>query len=257
MELTVDTTGSKLTAERGHSLKPGFARFPQVLGSTLPIAFDDGATAQENTISAAALAFALQRDSAGLLDVRLTDAAGLLDSSDSGLLVGATAETAEKVAAPLRLAGFRTVAARDIEFGVSTTAPYGVLEGFEQNGRNLLLLGGWAPDNATGATTAGTLQGNLAAHVQQQPGGWSALSRNLLVTQTTGDPVLLESNAITPQAEVTDGFRPLALWIVAAAAVLLLAFTARVLLRRRHQRRAGAYAAAREQAAAADTASGQ
>ncbi|ACL40895.1 hypothetical protein Achl_2933 [Pseudarthrobacter chlorophenolicus A6] len=257
MELTVDTTGSKLSAERGHSLKPGFARFPQVLGSTLPIAFDAGATAQENTISAAALAFALQRDSAGLLDVRLTDTAGLRDSSDSGLLVGATPETAEKVAAPLRLAGFRTVAARDIEFGVGTTAPYGVLEGFEQNGRNLLLLGGWAPDNATGATTAGTLQGSLAAHVLQLPGGWSALSRNLLVTQTTGYPVLLESNAITPQAEVTDGFRPLALWIVAAAAVLLLAFTARVLLRRRHQRHAGAYAAAREQAAAADTASGQ
>lgn len=257
MELTVDTTGSRLTAERGHSIKPGFARFPQVLGSTLPIAFDGGATAQDNTINAATLAFSLQRDSDALLDVRLTDTASLLDSSDSGLLVGATAATAEKAGAPLRLAGFRTVAARDIEFGVGTSAPYGVLEGFEQNGRNLLLLGGWAPDETTGGATSGKLQGSLASHIQQQPGGWSALSRNLLVTQSTGDPVLLESNAITPQAEVTDAYRPLALWIAAAAAALGLALTARILLRRRHRRQAGAYAEAREQAAAAETSSGQ
>lgn len=260
MELTVDTTGSKLTAQRGHSIKPGFARFPQVLGTTLPIAFDAGATAQENTINAATLAFSLQRDNDALLDVRLTTPAALLDSSDSGLLVGATPATAEQAGAPLRLAGFRTVSSKDIEYGVGTTAPYGALEAYEHNGRNLLLLGGWAPDT-TGAKssatpTPGTLQASLASYIQQQPGGWSSLSRNLLVTQTTGNPVLLETNAITPQAEVTDGFRPLALWLAAAAAALILAAGTRVLLRRKHRRTARAHADALEQAAA-DTAHGQ
>lgn len=59
--------------------------------------------------------------------------------------------------------------------------------------------------------------------MEQQPGGWSSLSRNLLITQTPGAQVLLESNAITPQSQVTDGFRPLALWLAAAAASLILA----------------------------------
>lgn len=249
MELTVDTTGSKLTGERGHSIKPGFARFPQALGGILPVAFDGGASPQENTVNAAGLAAALQRDSATLLDIRLTDTAGLLGSSDSGLLVGATAETTEKAAAPLRLAEFRTVAARDIEFGVGTSAPYGVLEAFEHNGRNLLLLGGWAPGAQSGTPT-GTLQAGLASFVQQQDGGWSALSRNLLVTQTTGAPVLLETNAVTPQAEVTDGYRPLALWMAAAAAILALTFLGRILLRRRHRQQASTFADAKAAEAA-------
>ncbi|VXB79048.1 hypothetical protein ARTHRO9AX_190136 [Arthrobacter sp. 9AX] len=259
MELTVDTTGSTLTGERGHSVTAGFARFPQVLGASLPVAFDDGAAAQENTLNAAALVAALQHDAADLLDVHLTDADSLLASSDAGLLVGATPATAEKVSAPLRLAGFRTVAARDIEYGVGTTAPYAVLEAFEHNGRNLLLLGGWAPDApaeaqsaASGSSDPVALQSRLASFVQQQEGGWSELSRNLLVTQTSGNPVLLESGAITPQAEVTDGYRPLALWLAAAAAALLLAVGARIWLRRRHRRKARAFADAKEQARASD-----
>jgi len=69
--------------------------------------------------------------------------------------------------------------------------------------------------------------------------------------------VLRETNAITPQADVTAGFRPLALWLAAAAAAaLILAAGTGVLLRRRHRRAARAYADAREQAAA-DTAHGQ
>lgn len=72
MGLTVDTSGSKVTARRGHSIKPGFPRFPQVLGTTLRIGFDAGATSQQNTINAATLAFSLQRDNDSLLDVRLT-----------------------------------------------------------------------------------------------------------------------------------------------------------------------------------------
>lgn len=259
MELTVDTTGSKLTGERGHSVSPGFSRFPQVLGTSLPVAFDAGASAQENTLNAAALVAALQHDAAALLDVRLTDTPALLDSSASGLLVGATAGTVDKASAPLRLAAFRTVAAKDIEYGVGTSAPYAVLEAFEHNGRSLLLLGGWTPATspepssaAARTSEAGTLQARLASFVQQQKGGWNSLSRNLLVTQTTGDPVLLESGAVTPQPEVTDGYRPLALWIAASAAALLLAFGARSWLRRRHRHRAQAYADATEQARAAD-----
>jgi hypothetical protein len=247
MELTLDTTESSLTGVRGHSLAPGFARFPQVLGQSLPVAFDGGATAQANTLNAAALVVALQHDAAELLQVRLVDTRALLESSDSGLVVGATPAMADRLSAPLRLAGFRTVGAEAVEYGVGTSAAYGVLEAFEHGGRNLLMLGGWSPDG--GPDTAGALQGSLAGYVHGRPGGWAALSRNLLVTQSSGDPVLLESNGVVPQAAVTDDYRPLAWWVAAALGVLALAWAARWWRIRRRRQAAAAYAAAKERAA--------
>lgn len=245
MELTLDTTDSSLTGVRGHSLAPGFARFPQALGQSLPVAFDGGATAEANTLNAAALVVALQHDAADLLSVRVVDTKALMDSSDSGLLVGATPETADKLSAPLRLAEFRTVSAGALQYGVGTTAAYGVLEAFEQGGRNLLMLGGWG----TGADPRSMLQGSLADYVHSHAGGWAALSRNLLVTQSSGEPVLLESNGVIPQAAVTDDYRPYAWWVAVALLVVALAWVARRWRIRRRRLAASAYADAKERAA--------
>ncbi|MGO4432019.1 cellulose biosynthesis cyclic di-GMP-binding regulatory protein BcsB [Paenarthrobacter sp. RAF9] len=238
MEVTVDTAGSTVTAVRGDSTKAGFARFPQVLGQSVPVAFGDG-NAQANTLNAATLIAALQRDSASLLDSRVVGIDSLAGSSESGLVVGATAEAANKLSAPLRLAEFRTISPDDVEYGVGVSAPYGVLEAFEQGGRNLLLLGAWAPEGD--AAAAATLQGSLAAHVGGVEGGWGSLSRNLLVTQPSGTPVLLESNVVVPQKAVTDDYRPYAWWIGGAVLVLGLAFALRTLLARRRAKEAQAY----------------
>jgi hypothetical protein len=238
MEVTVDTAGSTVTAVRGDSTKAGFARFPQVLGQSVPVAFGDG-NAQANTLNAATLIAALQRDSASQLDTRVVGIDSLAGSSESGLVVGATAEAANKLSAPLRLAEFRTISPDDVEYGVGVSAPYGVLEAFEQGGRNLLLLGAWAPEGD--AAAAATLQGSLAAHVGGVEGGWGSLSRNLLVTQPSGTPVLLESNVVVPQKAVTDDYRPYAWWIGGAVLVLGLAFALRTLLARRRAKEAQAY----------------
>ncbi len=238
MEVTLDTAGSTVTAVRGESTKAGFARFPQVLGQSVPVAFGDG-SAQADTVNAATLVAALQRDSATLLDTRVVGIDSLADSSESGLVVGATAEMANKLSAPLRLAEFRTISPDDVEYGVGVSAPYGVLEAFEQGGRNLLLLGAWAPEGDVAA--AATLQGSLAAHVGGVEGGWGSLSRNLLVTQPSGTPVLLESNVVVPQKAVTDDYRPYAWWIGGAVLVLGLAFALRTVLMRKRAREAQAY----------------
>jgi hypothetical protein len=233
MEVTLDTAGSTLTAVRGGSTKAGFARFPQAFGQSVPVAFADG-NAQANTVNAASLIASLQRDSATLLDTRVVGVDTLAGSSESGLVVGATAEVANKLSAPLRLAEFRTISPSDVEYGVGTTAPFGVLEAFEQGGRDLLLLGAWAPEGDSAA--ASTLQASLASHVSGVEGGWASLSRNLLVTQPSGTPVLLESNVLVPQKAVTDDYRPYAWWIGGAVLVLGLAFALRtVLMRRRDQ----------------------
>ena len=249
MELTLDTTESFLTGVRGQSVAPGFARFPQVLGESLPVAFDSGASAQANTLNAAALVVSLQHDAAELLQVRLADTNALMESSDSGLVVGATPATADRLSAPLRLAEFRTVGAGTLQYGVGTTAAYGVLEAFEHGGRNVLMLGGWGPGADAGRDAAGALQGSLAGYVLSHPGGWAALSRNLLVTQSSGEPVLLESNGVIPQSAVTDDYRPYGWWVAAAVAVLALAWTARRWRNRRRRLAAAAYADAKERAA--------
>ncbi|SDX14250.1 cellulose synthase subunit [Arthrobacter sp. cf158] len=245
MEVTLDTAGSILAAVRGGSTKAGFARFPQAFGQSVPVAFGDG-NAQANTVNAASLVASLQRDSATLLDTRVVGLDALAGSSESGLVVGATAEVANKLSAPLRLAEFRTISPSGVEYGVGTTAPFGVLEAFEQGGRDLLLLGAWAPEGD--AAAASVLQSSLATHVGGVEGGWASLSRNLLVTQPSGTPVLLESNVLVPQKAVTDDYRPYAWWIGGAVLVLGLAFALRTVLMRRHAKEAQAYVDAEEKA---------
>lgn len=244
MEVTVDTAGSTLTAARGGSMKAGFARFPQALGQSVPVAFGDG-NAQANTVNAATLVASLQRQSATLLDTRVVGLDTLAGSSESGLVVGATGDVADKLSAPLRLAEFRTISPKDVEYGVGTSAPFGVLEAFEQGGRDLLLLGAWAPD---GDASAPALQASLTSHISGVDGGWASLSRNLLVTQPSGTPVLLESNVVVPQKAVTDDYRPYAWWIGGAVLVLGLAFAARTILMRRRAKEAQAYVDAEQKA---------
>ncbi|MDR6986542.1 hypothetical protein J2Y66_001012 [Paenarthrobacter nitroguajacolicus] len=238
MEVTLDTAGSTITAVRGGSTKAGFARFPQAFGQSVPVAFGDG-NAQSNTVNAATLLASLQRDSATLLDTRVVVLDTLAGSSESGLVVGATADVANKLSAPLRLAEFRTISPDDVEYGVGASAPYGVLEAFEQGGRDLLLLGAWAPEGD--AAAGSVLQASLSSHVSGVEGGWASLSRNLLVTQPSGTPVLLESNVVVPQKAVTDDYRPYAWWIGGAVLVLGLAFAARTVLMRRRAKDAQAY----------------
>lgn len=250
MEMTLDTTESTVSGVRGHSVAPGFERFPQVLGHRLPVAYDGGASTQANTINAAMLVATLQRQASELLDVLKVEAGALLGSSDSGLLVGATADTANRLSAPLRLSGFRTVNAGNLQYGVEASAPFGVLEAFEHNGRNILMLGAWVPDGDPNSSHA--LQRSLAAYVHQQDGGWAALSRNLLLTQSAGKPVMLDSTAVVPQQEVADSYRPYALWLGVVVAILGLALFLRNWLMRRHRKQAHTFAEATERAAAAD-----
>lgn len=250
MDLTLDTTSSTVTAVRGNSLEPGFARFPQVLGQNLAVAFDAGNTAQANTVNAAKLAAALQAGAAQQLNVSVTDLSTFIGSSASGLVVGATSKTAEELSSPLRLGEFRTVDSGAVEFGVGTSTGFGVLQAFEQDHRNVLMLGAWTPESD--AKSAATLQNSLSDYIQSQPGGWSTLSRNLLVTQPSGKPALLESNSVIPQAQATNDYRAIAWWVAAAVVVLIGALMARtVLLRRR--RLAAAYVDAEQASDAAQT----
>ena len=145
--LSVDIDGgtSSITADPGTGRLTGFARFPQVLGGTLPIAIrGSGPDRDRGLQQAAALVSSLQQANRGALTPRLISPQALLSGGQSGLLIGATGDDSDRVGAPLRLYGMRLLYTRTERLAVGTDAPYGALVAASSGGRDLLLLGGWA-----------------------------------------------------------------------------------------------------------------
>lgn len=247
MEVSVDTAESHISATRGDSAAPGFERFPQALGGSIDVAMDSGSTPSANLGNAAVIVAALAQKSAGQLSVTVRSMQDFTTSGHSGLVVGATPETAQTLSAPLRLAEFRTINSTDVDFGVGTTAPYAALEAFSQGHREVLLLGSWAPQGSS--PDAAGLQTALTAYIAEQKDGWSALSRNLLVSQPSGTPKLLQSNALVPQPEVANDFRGYVWWAVGVVAILLLAGALRLWWARRQRAQIRSYVDAQEKAA--------
>lgn len=241
IELFVDNGASSVTATRGQSLEAGFQRFPQALGSALPVAFGEGLDASSAVYAAGQIVASLQRNSTVPLGVTVESVADFVSSNASGLVIGATSDDSNTLKAPLRLDAFKAIDSTSVAFGVGTTDPYAALEGFETNDRNILMLGGWAPDgSATDAT--GSLQRRAADSALTGAGGWFGLSGDVLVAGAgAGDPVALSSNAIVPQTEVTRDYNSYALWAVAVLVVLIVAGVIGEIARRRRRRKLAKY----------------
>ncbi|RFA07948.1 hypothetical protein B7R54_01005 [Subtercola boreus] len=235
IELFVDNAGSSVAATRGQSLDTGFQRFPQVLGTTLPVAFGTGMTDASSVAAAGDVVASLQRNSRVQLDLTVLPAGEFVSSDRSGLIVGATSDDSDALKAPLRLDAFRSIDSKAVVFGVGATLPYAALEAFETEGRNVLLLGGWAPDGSDPAATD-QLQRQAANYSLSNAGAWFGLNGDVVVAQPGGDvPVQLSSNAIVPQAAVTSDYNGYALWTVVVAAILILAAVVGELTRRRRR----------------------
>lgn len=235
VEVDLDGAASRVTAHRGQDAAPGFQRFPQVLGGHLPVALGGGQDEAASLTQAGHIVSALQKLSDAPLDVSVVTADALISgrsASASGLVVGASAEQAARLRAPLRIAGFRTVSATK-PFGVSVDQPYATLQAFHSGSRDVLLTAGFTPARGDGATTAG-LMGQLASSVDAQ-NGWSILSRDLLVAIPDNAPAELSSGTVVPQAQVTTerGRLPWWLWAGIAAAVAVIAVRVVFVQRRR------------------------
>lgn len=246
MELFLDGAQSVITAGRGQTLAPGFARFPQALADSLPIAFAPGSSFQDAAIQAAYIVGSLQNANAKQLNVSLVSLDVFKQQSVAGLVTGADEVTSNALEAPLRLTEFRAVNSSTLNFGVGVTLPYAALQSFEQNGRNLLMLGSWSPSGDQNALAQATAL-DLSVYAYGVLGGWSALSGNILLGQPNAEPVALTTNAIALQPTVSNEYRPIAWWVLGAFLVLMTIGLLRMYSARRSRRKLKAYVDAQEQ----------
>lgn len=231
VEVHVDLGASRVEATRGNGRLTGFARFPQVLGSRLPVAIrSDDAGAAAGLIRAGAIVVALQRAAAQPIEVTMVDADDFVAGDDSGLLVGATADDAAHLDAPLRLDEARVMTYADAEIQAISGAPFAALEAFRHDGRDLLMLGGWS---AAGNTEE--LADRLTALVERD--GWGSLSADVLAAAGDSRPFVLDSNSVIPQKQRVDDRRGFAVWLGVGLGVLIVLLVANAYFARRRRAR--------------------
>ena len=235
IEVDLDTEGSTLTATAGRADTRGFQLLPQVLQSSLPVAIRaDGAQRFEAAQDAARIVAALQHTAAFPLDVQLVPADAFLAGDRSGLLVGATTADATSLEAPLKLSSIRLLDQQDSSFEVTSQEPYAVLESFEVDDRQVLMLGGWAPGNAAAPRT---LTGKVVDFLESA--GWSTLEGDLLITDASATPFTVDSRTLAQEETTTKEKeeRSYAKWFVAAVALLLLLLAFQVIISIRRDRK--------------------
>lgn len=239
VEVDFDGKASSVTATPGQPFAPGFVRFPQSLANVMTVALGAGAAAagDEALTNAGALIAALQRLNTAQLDVKLMSVPAFMSSSAPGLIVDATPDQVASLDAPLKMARFRTIDAQDVHFGAGVDSPYAALQAFSQHSRDVLLLSSWSP-RAQDSLDA-RLEDHLVDWISGDPNGWYGLYGDLAVAQSlSAKPVLLESNAVSPQPQTVHHFSSKARLALIVGGVLLLAMAAQMLARRRMRRRA-------------------
>ena len=229
-ELDINGTASTITGHPGQSLAVGFERFPQTMGTRLPITFGTTAVTPAMLTEAAQLVSALQRASVPQLTLALVDFASFTKASYPGVVVGATSADADALAAPLRFAPWRTVDNSGISFSVTVAGPFAALEAFNTGGRDLLMLG-----SSDETSTSAALEMRLSASADADPYGFFVLNGDLLVAQSGQPNLALSTASLVPQSHVTADFS-IPLWIYIAGGVLLLIVIFRLIALRQRKR---------------------
>ncbi|CAN5461572.1 hypothetical protein BH11ACT8_BH11ACT8_03600 [soil metagenome] len=232
--LDVDTAGSTVVAVRGDGDSSGFELFPQVLGHRLPVAVRDTSSSApdgDEVRRAAALVTALQRSATTLLTVDLLPPEALLDSTESGLLVGATDADTAGLHAPLRLERVRLIDFEEATFQLGDDAQYAALQVVPEGDRELLVLGAWTPDQPGLESTLGDV---LVDRVVDS--GWRSLENDLLIVTPTHEPFDLSTRNLLPQTSRIEESRSAATWVLGGVGLLVMVILAQLVVSARRRR---------------------
>lgn len=232
----LDPYASTITATAGQSLPPGFARFPQVLGHELPVAFAKGPNPTDLN-NAVAVVAAVARFDTVTPTVTVPAATDFINSDQSGFIVNAGPEESTALKAPLPYDPTRAPVSDPPQFTVTIDAPFAALEAFQNGARDVIMLGSYP---AADAAAAQVLQDELAAFVAPAPGGWGDATGNVVFNGgADSGPVALNlgqvTNETTPAAADSGGV-PGWLWAVGLLLLLLLMLAGVIAaLARRHR----------------------
>ena len=244
IEVFIDGEASTVTATPGQSLGAGFIRFPQMLGNVLPVAISSAAMLPDSLADAGLIVCALQRASSYQFSVSLLPTDEFLDSSATGLIVGASSEEIDQLQAPLRMGEFRQITSSGGQFVAGVESPYAALQAFSSGGREVLSLSSWGPYQP-GSVVGRVLQSSIADYVADAESGWYGLFDDILIAQTPdAEPVFLDSRSIALQPQRAADFDPTLYWVAGGIATLLLLFLAGFAARAHVRRRARRFVAA-------------
>ena len=219
--LYIDSVATQVTGQRGEALSSGFTRFPQALAGQLPVAFSTQLDPSTEATSAGDIVSSLQLVNPRRFTVSVQTPDDFISNCSTGLFVGATADDATNLQAPVRLTNFRSVQGTSLDFGVGVDQPVAILEGFERSNCNVLMLGSWGPDGQAAQEAALALQ--VSNYTVANQFGWLALFGSLLVSlPKSAEPVQLGTGEIVPQAVVTEEYRPYGLWFAIGLGILVL-----------------------------------
>lgn len=227
VELDLDGTLSTLTADLAEPTGASFQQLPPALGGRVQVALrptgDDRAAAAAN---AGVLVADLQRASGLALDVSLVRVNRLVTGTRPGVLIGATDTDTTALRAPVRME-----AGGDIDV-LGEDEPFAALQAVRHRGRDVLVLGSWAPAPGGAAGLARDLLTEALAE------GWTGLQDNTLVQPAAGTPILLDVRPAPEASEEPEAETNVyAVYLLGAAGVMLLLLLLQVGLIIRKDRR--------------------
>lgn len=186
----IDTRLSTLTPAFGESVPPGFERFPQAFGATIPLAFGPAGDWAALIEQAGDLVASLTSLSPEQLTVSVVSLSTALESALPVLVVGADEAVTRDTGAPLVVGTVVVLrdADEDDRAAGQIVGPLGVAQAFSAGGRDIILLGPLPTDVGTdaGATAAGLASG-LALQVATDPSRWAVLTGEVMVFGATGE----------------------------------------------------------------------
>lgn len=220
----IDAAASTIAATPGQTLPPGFSRFPQVLGSALPVSFAKGPN-QADLSNAVSLVASMSRLATNPFTVSVVPVNDFLTAEQPGLLINAGPEESTQLGAPLPFDPVRKPATAPPNFTVTLDSPFAAFEAFNSGGRDLLMLGAFPatePDRAAG------LQRDIATVLAPAPDGWYSLSGDVMFLAGGPEPTYLSIASPTAAADGAEADQtassgvPAWVWVGGLVAALLL-----------------------------------
>ncbi len=218
--LDFDTKQSFVIPNFGDSVPPGFQRFPQVLGSTVPIALGSAGTPSSLLQQAGDVIAALQSSTTQQLAVNLMTAAEFDSATVAGLLVGAGAAETDSLGAPLTITDLISVGDPAPRFSAALPGPLALAQAFYSGKRDVAILGPIPTDPASAAGAAALqLNEQFANQVATGVGRWTQLTGQVMSMGATGQ---LEEIALPPEPSTTSNGRSFLIVGLIATAFLVI-----------------------------------